>query len=277
MVLGSPQHVGSSRVHCTGRQTLNHCATREAPFRKELTCGCVVLCEMAGWHHWLDGCESQWTPGVGDGQGGLPCFDSWGCKESDTTELLIWSERLWETRMEGHDTVAFLLCQAHWRVTRKMICSFSHQKGSLMTSRNLSIWSEFGHYLIERLKRNLERKWEHSKGGGFFFLKRFEEPCLSWMACVEFNSAFLLSLLEPTSTCSVKLRVTLILDFMDRSATTFMTHYKQLLNEKKKPKLPLFNKTSLKLVICTLIWPMKNSTICFFLKSYSVFELSLTF
>ena len=27
--------------------------------------------EMAGWHHWLDGCESQWTPGVGDGQGGL--------------------------------------------------------------------------------------------------------------------------------------------------------------------------------------------------------------
>ena len=27
--------------------------------------------DMAGWHHWLDGCESEWTPGVGDGQGGL--------------------------------------------------------------------------------------------------------------------------------------------------------------------------------------------------------------
>ena len=27
--------------------------------------------EMAGWHHWLDGHESQWTPGIGDGQGGL--------------------------------------------------------------------------------------------------------------------------------------------------------------------------------------------------------------
>ena len=27
--------------------------------------------EMAGWHHWLDGRESEWTPGVGDGQGGL--------------------------------------------------------------------------------------------------------------------------------------------------------------------------------------------------------------
>ena len=48
--------------------------------------------EMAGWHHWLDERESQWTPGVGDGQGGLACLDSWGCKESDTTERLIWSE-----------------------------------------------------------------------------------------------------------------------------------------------------------------------------------------
>ena len=48
--------------------------------------------EMAGWHHWLDGCESEWTPGVGDGQGGLACCDSWGHKESDTTERLIWSD-----------------------------------------------------------------------------------------------------------------------------------------------------------------------------------------
>ena len=48
--------------------------------------------EMAGWHHWLDGRESEWTPGVGDGQGGLACFDSWGRKESDTTEWRIWSD-----------------------------------------------------------------------------------------------------------------------------------------------------------------------------------------
>ena len=48
--------------------------------------------EMAGWHHWLDGCESEWTPGVGDGQGGLACCDSWGRQESDRTERLIWSE-----------------------------------------------------------------------------------------------------------------------------------------------------------------------------------------
>ena len=48
--------------------------------------------EMAGWHHWLNGRESEWTPGVGDGQGGLVCCDSWGCKESDTNEWLNWTE-----------------------------------------------------------------------------------------------------------------------------------------------------------------------------------------
>ena len=48
--------------------------------------------EMAGWHHWLNGPESQWTLGVGDGQGGLACCDSGGRKESDTTERLIWSD-----------------------------------------------------------------------------------------------------------------------------------------------------------------------------------------
>ena len=48
--------------------------------------------EMAGWHHWLDGHESEWTPGVGERQGGLACCDSWGHKESDTTERLIWSD-----------------------------------------------------------------------------------------------------------------------------------------------------------------------------------------
>ena len=46
--------------------------------------------EMAGWHHRLDGCEFEWTLGVGDGQGGLACFNLWGRKESDTTEWLNW-------------------------------------------------------------------------------------------------------------------------------------------------------------------------------------------
>ena len=48
--------------------------------------------EMAGWHHRLNGRESQSTPGVGDGQGGLACCDSWGRKELDMTERLNWTE-----------------------------------------------------------------------------------------------------------------------------------------------------------------------------------------
>ena len=48
--------------------------------------------EMAGWHHWLDGHASGWTPGVGDGQGGLACCNSWDLQESDTTEWLNWTE-----------------------------------------------------------------------------------------------------------------------------------------------------------------------------------------
>ena len=48
--------------------------------------------EMAGWHHGLDGRESEWTPGDGDGQGGLVCCNSWGLKESDTTEQPNWTD-----------------------------------------------------------------------------------------------------------------------------------------------------------------------------------------
>ena len=48
--------------------------------------------EMVGCHHWLNGQGFGWTPGVGDGQGGLVCCGSWGCKESDMTERLNWTE-----------------------------------------------------------------------------------------------------------------------------------------------------------------------------------------
>ena len=51
--------------------------------------------EMAGWHHWLDGHGFGWSLGVGDGQGGLACCNSWGHKESDTTEQLNLTELNW--------------------------------------------------------------------------------------------------------------------------------------------------------------------------------------
>ena len=49
--------------------------------------------EMVGWHHWRNGYGFGWTLGVVKGQGGLACCDSWGCKESDPTERLNWTEQ----------------------------------------------------------------------------------------------------------------------------------------------------------------------------------------
>ena len=51
--------------------------------------------EMVGWHHRLSGHGFGWTPGFGDGQGGLACCSSWVCKESDMTEQLNWTELNW--------------------------------------------------------------------------------------------------------------------------------------------------------------------------------------
>ena len=48
--------------------------------------------EMVGWHHRLHEHGFGWTPGVTDGQGGLACCGSWGCKELDMTAWLNWTE-----------------------------------------------------------------------------------------------------------------------------------------------------------------------------------------
>ena len=48
--------------------------------------------EKVGWHHRLNGHGFGWTPGFGDGQGGLVCSSPWGCKELDMTEQLNGTE-----------------------------------------------------------------------------------------------------------------------------------------------------------------------------------------
>ena len=63
--------------------------------------------EMAGWHHGLDGRESEWTPGDSDGQGGLAFCDSWGRKESDMTKWLNWAELNWTEGCEWESGHAF--------------------------------------------------------------------------------------------------------------------------------------------------------------------------
>ena len=81
--------------------------------------------EMAGWHHRLNGHESERTLGVGDGQGGLACCNSWGSKESDTTERLNWTELNWSlTEKDKYHMISHM-----WNL-KKIICMklFTEQK-----------------------------------------------------------------------------------------------------------------------------------------------------
>ena len=48
--------------------------------------------EMVGWHHWLDAHEFEQAPGDGEGQGSLVCCSPWGCKGSEMTEQLNWTD-----------------------------------------------------------------------------------------------------------------------------------------------------------------------------------------
>ena len=67
--------------------------------------------QMAGWHHQLNGREFEWTPGVGDGQGGLACCDSWGRRVGHNWETeLNWTEHVHPVRS--------------WMFTRKFVSSF---------------------------------------------------------------------------------------------------------------------------------------------------------
>ena len=74
-------------------QYFGHLMQRADSFEKTLMLGNIeekgtTEDEMAGWHHRLNGHGFGWTPGVGDGQGGLEYCGSWGHKELDTTEQL---------------------------------------------------------------------------------------------------------------------------------------------------------------------------------------------
>ena len=78
--------------------------------------------EMTWWHHGLSGHESEWTPGDVDGQGGLSCCDSWGHKESNTTERLNWTElNYWEVNMMGCCNWAVGFCNHSWSWENDMV------------------------------------------------------------------------------------------------------------------------------------------------------------
>ena len=108
--------------------------------------------EMAGWHHRHNGHEFEWTPGVGDGQGSLACCDSWGRKESDTTEWLNWTkvEEMADSIL-GHETYKKNLEYLSYLIIRKQRLLDPYQKNSesnlkrLLLAKVGTIWTLIRH------------------------------------------------------------------------------------------------------------------------------------
>ena len=86
--------------------------------------------EIAGWHHQFNGHEFEWTPGVGDGQGSLACCDSWGCKESDTTEWLNWTELNWRHHRSNCQEIALAIYRERER-GRARVFPWVESRGNL--------------------------------------------------------------------------------------------------------------------------------------------------
>ena len=120
--------------------------------------------EMVGWHRQLDGHGFGWTPGVGDGQGSLAYCNSWGRKESDTTERLNWTELKWLSCKEPA-----CQCRRHrfdpwiwktpwrrkWQPTPVFLPGESQGQSSLA---DYSPWSHKESDTNERLSMNTARK-----------------------------------------------------------------------------------------------------------------------
>ena len=96
---------------------------------------------MVGWHHWLNGHESEQAPGDGEGQGSLACCSPWGCKELATTERLNNNEQTTEKQQRGR----------HWRyrsdgdnrwsdILEVLIQAWLHQWDALLIALILSLY-----------------------------------------------------------------------------------------------------------------------------------------
>ena len=90
---------------------------------------------------WLGGITdsmdvSLWTPRVGDGQGGLACSDSWGRKESDTTERLNWTELNWIWNFSSLATLGE--GPTHWK--RPDVGNYFRQEKKGTTEYDMVVW-----------------------------------------------------------------------------------------------------------------------------------------
>ena len=89
--------------------------------------------EIVGWHHQLNGHEFGWTLAVGDGWGGLVYWGSWGCKESDTTERLNWTE------LNSQNTASTpSLCSPLWTLDEMLDLFILHERKVKVKVKSLS-------------------------------------------------------------------------------------------------------------------------------------------
>ena len=138
---------------------------------------------MAGWHHCLDGRESEWTPGVGDGQGGLACCDSWGCKESDTTEQLNWTELNQSKRQSSpHSSldsfIRGMVFSVYKRLVRKILQKGDGQGGGGCSHHTISLFSPDLlplHFLTETVKNVIDNLLLLSERGPDSLLRRMRQ------------------------------------------------------------------------------------------------------
>ena len=80
--------------------------------------------EMVGWHHRLDGHEFEQALWAGDGQGGLMCWGQWGCKESDTTGWLNWTQQKDLLYRTGNSAQCYLAAWTRGTLGGERICVF---------------------------------------------------------------------------------------------------------------------------------------------------------
>ena len=119
---------------------------------------------MARWHHRLDGHEFGLTPGVGDGQGGLVCCDSWARKELDRTGRLNWTE-LWIkiSTLKEEETKITLITQSN--LTEQFLIFITSSNSWEPTASWLTLY-----HRIEQFGESDVREYNFSLLGGSNFM-----------------------------------------------------------------------------------------------------------
>ena len=134
--------------------------------------------EVVGWHHRLNGHGFGWTLGVGHGQGGLACCSSWGCRESDTTERLNWTEPLSITKnyflflVKSHVMWDLSSLTRDWTCTPALV--MQHLTAGLPGNSHQEL-------LLPLLWVSFKQNLIYAFASGFFYHYAFEIHMCCWM------------------------------------------------------------------------------------------------